>query len=304
MKEWIPLAPATRRPSILRAGMGLAIVLSLTAPSWVMAQAAFDKPEAAADALINAIAANDGDAMAHVLGKDWKKLAPLNDGDPEDKTLFLEKTSQARKLTVQGNRAELAVGSDPWTLPVPLVQSADGQWRFDAVAGREAILERRIGANERAAMRAVLAYVDAQREYAAADRNGDGLLEYAQKLVSSAGRRDGLIWSTSLGDESPLGEDYLPSRAGAGYHGYRYKILTSQGPSAQGGARNYVIGKRMTAGFALLAWPVKYGETGVMSFMVGSDGTVFQRDLGPGTARAASDIRQFNPDDSWTPTQP
>jgi hypothetical protein len=198
----------------------------------------------------------------------------------------------------------LVVGSDPWTLPIPIVQGKDGQWRFDPVAGHDEILVRRIGANELAAMQAVRAYVDAQRDYALADRNGNGLLEYAQKLISSPGKRDGLIWSESLGDDSPLGEEFLPARPGEGYHGYRYKILTEQGPAARGGARSYLIGKHLLSGFALVAWPVKYGETGIMSFMVSSDGQVVQRNLGPNSAQVAAGMKQFNPDDNWKPAKP
>ena len=166
------------------------------------------------------------------------------------------------------------------------------------------MLEKRIGANERAAIQASLAYLDAQREYAQVDRNGDGVLEYAQKLVSTPGKRDGLIWSTSLGDESPLGEGFVPKKPGEGYHGYGFRILTGQGPAAKGGTRSFIIGNRMTAGFALIAWPMKHGETGVMSFIVSSDGTVYERDLGPGTAKAAAGIKTFNPDAGWKPVQP
>jgi hypothetical protein len=196
------------------------------------------------------------------------------------------------------------VGTDPWTLPIPIVQSKDGQWRFDPVAARDEMAVRRIGANERSAIQAVLAYVDAQREYALVDRNGNGALEYAQKLISSPGKRDGLIWPLSLGDDSPLGEDFLPKQPGAGYHGYHYRILTGQGAQAKGGARSYLIGKRLVNGFALVAWPVKYGSTGVMSFIVNQDGQVYERNLGPQTEKAVAAITLFNPDQSWKATQP
>jgi Protein of unknown function (DUF2950) len=130
------------------------------------------------------------------------------------------------------------------------------------------------------------------------------VLEYAQRLISGAGKRDGLIWSPSLGDDSPLGEGFLPKKPGDGYHGYHFRILTAQGAAAKGGARNYVIGRSMTAGYALIAWPVKYGETGVMSFIVNSDGVVFERDLGSGTAQAVAATRVFNPDAGWAPATP
>ena len=298
------LKPVSRhsRLSHLWAGVWLAALLGAALPA--SAQALFAKPEAAANALIDAIAANDGAAMARVLGNDWKQLIPKEGISSQDVLDFLEKASQSRKVEVKDGRGELVVGTDPFTLPIPLAQAKDGQWRFDIAAGREAIAERQIGANERAAMQVVLAYLDAQREYATLDRNGDGVLEYAQKLVSSPGQRDGLIWSRSLGDESPLGEGFAPVKPGAGYHGYRFKILTAQGPAAKGGARSYFIGPRMTAGFALLAWPVSYGKTGVMSFMVSSDGAVFECNLGPQSAQVAAGIKAFNPDDAWRPSKP
>lgn len=289
---------------IVSAAGVFALAVALGMPSRAFAQAPFNTPEAAADALIDAIASNDVGAMPRLLGQNWRQVLPLDSVEPDKVYAFLEKTSQARKVNISGARAELVVGDDPWTLPIPLLQGKDGQWRFDPVGAQEIIAERRIGANERAAMRATLAYVDAQREYASVDRNGDGVLEYAQKLISSPGKRDGLIWSPTLGDESPLGEAYQPAKPGEGYHGYHYKILTGQGPKATGGARSYLIGKRMTAGFALLAWPVKYGTTGVTSFMVNSDGDLFERDLGPQTPEVARGLRQFNPDGAWKRVQP
>ena len=280
----------------------LAVAFGMADPAH--AQAPYGKPEQAADALIDALATNDESALARLLGSGWRQLMHLDEVDLENRYAFLAKASQSRVVNVKDGRGELVVGADPWALPIPIVQGKDGRWRFDPVAGHDEILERRIGANELAAMQVVLAYVDAQREYAQADRNGDGLLEYAQRLLSSPGKRDGLIWSESLGDESPLGEAFLPARPGEGYHGYRFKILTSQGPAARGGARNYLIGTHMTAGFGLLAWPVKYGVTGVMSFMVNGDGQVFQSNLGAQTAQVAAGIKRFNPDDAWKPAKP
>jgi Protein of unknown function (DUF2950) len=181
------------------------------------------------------------------------------------------------------------------------VQGRDGQWRFDSVAARDELTTRRIGRNERAAMQAALAYVDAQREYAQADRNGDGVLEYAQRFISRPGQRDGLIWSTSLGDDSPIGEEFVPAVPNQGYHGYHFKILTRQGAGAPGGAADYMISKRLVSGYALVAWPVQYGKTGVMSFIVNQTGTVYERDLGPQTARQARAMTSFDPGDGWAP---
>lgn len=293
-----------RTISFASAAGALLLAASLGMPELAQAQAAYAKAEQAADALINAVATSDEAAMTTVLGKGWFKLMGLEEVNREDRTAFLEKASQSRVLTESDGRANLTVGTDPWTLPIPIAQGKDGQWRFDTVAGKAQILERQVGANELAAIQAVLAGVDAQREYAQADRNGNGVLEYAQKLVSSPGKRDGLIWSTSLGDESPLGEGFLPAKPGQGFHGYRFRILTGQGTKAPGGARSFLIGGRMVAGFAFVAWPVEYGKTGVMSFMVGSKGEVVERDLGPQTAKAVEAIKLFNPDEGWKPATP
>lgn len=295
---------STRCTSLARAVSAIAFAGALGMPMLARAQVPFAKAEAAADALIEAVATSDVGAMPRLLGKDWRQLLPVDGVSSDDRYLFLEKVAQSRAVNVKDGRGELVIGTDPWTLPIPIVQGKDSQWRFDPVAARLAIQELRLGANERAAMQATLAYVDAQREYAQADRNGDGVLEYAQKLLSSPGKRDGLIWSTSLGDDSPLGEAFLPARPGEGYHGYLYKILTGQGAKAPGGARSYLIGKRMVSGYALLAWPVKYGTTGVMSFIVNQEGAVFERDLGPQTAKAASRIKAYDPDDAWKRVQP
>jgi len=294
----------TINKTLPRAGAALALVAALGAGQAAFAQAPFATPQSAANTLIEAIATHDGDAVSRLLGKDWKRFVPIGDIDPDDVTTFLYKSSQVRNIRVDGNRALLTVGTDPWTLPIPIVQGTDGQWRFDPVGAREMMAAKRIGANERAAIQASLAYVDAQREYALADRDGDGVLEYAQKLISTPGKRDGLIWSQALGDDSPLGEGFLPKKPGDGYHGYHFRILTAQGPAAKGGARSYLIGKDMTAGYALIAWPVKYGETGVMSFIVSSDGVVYERDLGRGTAQAVAVTKVFNPEAGWAPAGP
>ncbi|HET7793688.1 MAG TPA: DUF2950 domain-containing protein [Rhizobacter sp.] len=282
----------------------LAVAGALSLPAKVQAQAKFASPEAAADALIEAMTTNNNSAKARVLGKEWKQLIPPEGVDPADRQAFLDKAKERRAVTLADARGELVVGNDPWAFPVPLKRSADGQWQFDTRAGREAILDRRIGANERAAMQAVLAYVDAQREYATADRNGDGVYEYARKLISTKGKRDGLIWSPSLGDESPLGEGYVASKPGQGYHGYHFKILEGQGPRAKGGARSYLIGNRLMSGFAVIAWPVIYGQTGVTSFIVNQEGVVYERDLGPNTASIAKNTKLFDPGEPWRKVAP
>ncbi|MGY4827645.1 DUF2950 family protein [Sphaerotilaceae bacterium SBD11-9] len=282
----------------------LALAGALSLPTSVQAQAKFASPEAAADALIDAIATNSNSAKARVLGQEWKQLLPPEGVDPAERQAFLDKAKERRAVTLADARGELVVGNDPWAFPVPLKRSADGQWQFDPRGGREAILDRRIGANERAAMQAVLAYVDAQLEYATADRNGDGVYEYARKLVSTKGKRDGLVWSQSLGDDSPLGEGYVPTKPQMGYHGYHFKILEGQGPRAKGGARSYLIGNRLMSGFAIIAWPVTYGQTGVTSFLVNQEGVVYERDLGPNTASIAKGTKLFDPGEPWRKVAP
>lgn len=283
----------------------LALLLAaLALPLQVLAQAPFATPEAAADAFVEAIAAKDPAAMKRLLGPKWQELVTPQGLASDNARLFVDKARQSRAVQVSDDRGELVVGADAWPLPIPLAKGADGQWRFDPSGGREAMLERHLGNNELSAIKSVLAYVDAQFEYALADRNGDGVLEYAQKLLSTPGQRDGLIWSRALGDESPLGEAFVPAKPGQGYHGYHFRILTGQGPKAAGGWRSYMIGPRMVSGFALVAWPVKYGSSGVMSFIVNHSGVVYQQDLGPKTADAVAAIKLFNPDRGWTPVQP
>jgi len=282
----------------------LALLGVVALPGAVMAQASFATPELAADAFIAAVAAKSNAEHERVLGKEWRKLLPPDGVDPADRQVFLDKAKEARAVVITDGRGELVVGADKWPFPVPLIPTSNGQWRFDPSGGHEAIRERVIGANERSAMQSALAYIDAQRDYAAADRNGDGVREYARRLVSNTGKRDGLIWSPKLGDDSPLGEAYVSGKPGAGYHGYRFKILEAQGPAGPGGARSYLIGNRLLSGFALVAWPVTYGQTGVMSFIVNHDGKLYERDLGPNTPTVVSGIKVYDPDAQWKPTKP
>jgi hypothetical protein len=281
-----------------------ALLAVLMLPGAAMAQASFATPELAADAFIEAVATSSAAGHERVLGKEWRKLLPPEGIDPDDRRAFLDKAKEVRAVVVTDGRGELVVGADKWPFPIPLMRTSNGQWRFDPRGGREAIRERVIGANERSAMQAALAYIDAQRDYAAADRNGDGVREYARRLLSQTGKRDGLIWSPKLGDDSPLGEGYLPAKPGTGYHGYRFRILEAQGARGPGGARSYLIGNRLLSGFALIAWPVTYGQTGVMSFIVNHDGILYERDLGPETQTAASAIKRYDPDDQWKRATP
>jgi hypothetical protein len=269
------------------------------------AQDAFATPEAAASAFVDAIARNDEDAMRKVLGADWRRYIPTVDIDQDDVYAFLAAYAKSSKVLRDGaDKAQLAVGSNDWTLPIPIVRRGDS-WRFDTRAGAEEMRVRRIGRNELSAMQAALAYYDAQREYATQDRNGDGVLEYAQLIISTPGKRDGLYWAALIGEpESPLGPLFGDEKTGDSYHGYHFRILKAQGPGARGGAYDYRIKGRMTAGFALIAWPAKYGDTGVMSFMVSHDGQLYEKNLGPGTDAIARGITRFDPDATWRKVTP
>jgi hypothetical protein len=201
----------------------------------------------------------------------------------------------------------MIIGPDDFPFPIPLVRR-DGLWRFDTVAGRREILYRRIGRNELDAIQAALAYADAQNEYAEKDRAGENAGVYAQRIVSEPGKTNGLYWPASQGgDESPLGEliaqataqGYNVGGGRAPYHGYYFNILKKQGPNAPGGAVDYVVRGKMIGGFALVAYPAEYGNSGVMTFVVSHHGTVYQKDLGPRTAEIAGQMASYNPDQTW-----
>jgi hypothetical protein len=217
---------------------------------------------------------------------------------------FLKDYDESHKIVDTDGKSHLVVGKAGWVLPIPLVKAGAG-WHFDVNGAREEIRVRRIGNNELATMQAMLAYYDAQRDYASKEHNGDDVLEYAQRLLSSPGKQDGLYWPlVAGGDESPLGPAFADTPPGEDFHGYHYRILTAQGPSAPGGAYSYIVGKRMTNGFALVAWPSRYGDTGVMSFMVSHDGEVFEKDLGKDGAKTAQAMKRFDPDSSWQEAKP
>lgn len=274
-------------------------VLGLSAFSTVLAQDAFPTAEAAADAFVAAVEKRDHPAMQKVLGAQWRDYIPTEGIDQEDVDAFLAQWKQSHRIVADGAKAQLAVGSAGWTLPIPLKKDPAG-WRFDTKAGGEEMRVRRIGRNELAVMQAVQAYRDAQLDYAERDHDGDGVLEYAQRILSSDGEHDGLYWpDDDSGDVSPLGPLFGDDLPKGDYLGYRYRILTAQGPSAPGGAHDYRIGDRMTRGFALVAWPARYNDTGVMTFMIGTDGQVFEKDLGPGGEARAKAMKAFDPDSSW-----
>jgi hypothetical protein len=277
--------------------------------SWApaaLAQEAFPSPEAAMNAFGNAVATNDDEAMHAILGANYHSLIPPAGAELRYRFLAAWAKSHGVK-TADPGKAYVAVGTDGWTLPIPIVKGAQG-WRFDTRAGAEEMRVRRIGRNENAVIQSMLAIFDAQREYSSRDRNGDGVLEYAARFASSPGKTDGLYWPTKAGEpQSPLGPAVAAARAAgeaAGYHGYRFKLVTGQGRNAPGGAYDYTVRGRLIGGFAAVAWPVKYGETGVMTFMVSHDGVVYEKDLGPDTASRASAITRFDPDSGWQAVKP
>jgi hypothetical protein len=276
-----------------------------------VAQQSFKTPDAAADALANAARAKDRAALLAVLGKDGPDIASSGDpvADADIRQKFVDAYDAKHEIKMDGDaKATLSIGNEDFPVPIPLLRQADG-WQFDTAAGRQEVLARRIGRNELAAIQSSLAYVDAQNEYADKDRTGAGTGVYAQRIVSEPGKKNGLYWpSSASGDESPLGElvaeatqqGYRVGEGRAPFHGYYFKILTRQGPDARGGAADYVVKGNMIGGFALVAYPAEYRNSGVMTFIVNHDGTVFQKDLGPQTAELAERMTAFNPDSSWT----
>ena len=272
----------------------------------------FASAEDAAQAFVSALRSNDTKALLTILGSEARTL--ISSGDPvadqHARERFLESYDKANRLEASGNAAVLRIGDDDWPFPIPLTKERD-RWRFDVRRGREEIVARRIGRNELHTMQTVLAYVDAQREYYAEDRNGDGILEYAQQFKSTPGKRDGLYWPTKADEPpSPLGDlvvnayakGYRLAKDGAPapFNGYLFRILTAQGPAAPDGAYDYIVRGHMIAGFGLVAHPAQYGVSGVMTFVVNHDGIVYQKDLGPTTGTIVTTMRRFNPDKSWS----
>jgi Protein of unknown function (DUF2950) len=274
------------------------------------AQEQFKSPDDAVNALVRAAKAEDESAILSVLGEGGRDITDSGD-EVADKTTrenFIAAYDKKHTLIPDGEVRTLVVGDIDWPFPIPLV-SKDGTWQFDTKAGREEILRRRIGRNELAAIQVALAYVQAQNEYALRDPGGLGLHAYAEHIVSSPGKKDGLYWPTAEGEEpSPFGDlvaqasaqGYKVGQTPIPYHGYFYRILKRQGASAQGGAFDYVVKGKMIGGFALVAYPAQYGNSGIMTFMVNYDGVVFQKDLGPDTTQIARKIESFSPDQTWT----
>ena len=275
-------------------------------------QPLFDSDDAAVSALLAAVKAQDHDQVHRLLGPAWQELVS---GDKvEDANAFKEFADRAaehmRVEKKDDSTSILHVGKDDWRFPIPIVKASDGKWFLDTEAGKDEILARRIGKNELEAIQICRLYVQAQREYASQDRDGSDVLKYARRILSTPGKMDGLYWSDPAGQEqSPFArmiaqeklEGYNPTPGQhTQYHGYRFRVLKRQGLSAPGGKYDYVINGNMVAGFALVAFPAEYESSGIMTFIVGQRGKVFQKDLGPNTSEAAAHITEYNPDSSWT----
>jgi hypothetical protein len=283
----------------------VALAASLALTPAALAQKAFPTPEAAAQALVDAIAGNDGDAVKVVIGADYRKYIPASYYDPEAITDFLAAWARGHSIVAAGpDKAFFGVGRSGWTMPIPIVKTAAG-WRFDTKSTAEEMRVRRIGRNELAAIQVALAYGDAQQEYRQNDWKGDGVPQYAARGLSTPGKRDGLYWASLPGEpESPIGAELAGAERGQPYHGYLYKILTAQGANAPGGAKSYLSNGRMTEGYALVAWPAKFADTGVMTFIVNQDGIVHQKSLGPNTHALVRAMKTYDPDSSWQKVQP
>jgi hypothetical protein len=301
-------ANSDRMPFLARAAAVAAAVLVVAMASAASAQQSFKTVEEAADALVSAARAGDRRGLLTVLGRNGAEIVSSGDAvaDAATRQQFVAAYDAKHELAMEGaDKAVLIIGRDDWPFPIPLVRR-DGAWQFDTAAGREEILYRRIGRNELSTIQTCLAYVDAQNEYAEKGIAGNGV--HAQRIVSRPGRKDGLYWPAQTGaDESPLGElaaaaaaeGYRAGQQPMPYHGYYYRILTRQGANAPGGALDYIVGGKMIGGFALVAYPAEYGNSGVMTFLVNHQGVVYQKDLGPNTARIAARMTTFNPDTTW-----
>ena len=276
-------------------------------------QKSFLSPEEAVKSLMDAVKSNNTKELLAIFGPAGKEIISSGDkvADSTGRERFINSYEEMNKLEKESDdKVTLVVGEDEWPFPIPIVKKGEA-WVFDTNAGKEELLNRRIGRNELNTIQTCLAYVDGQREYAMKDRDSDKVREYAQKSMSTPGKKDGLYWKTKEGEEqSPLGElfakavkaGYTPGKSGQGpqrYYGYYYKILKAQGENAPGGAYDYVINGKMIGGFALVAYPAEYGASGIMSFIVNHDGVVYQKDLGKETGKIASAMTKYDPDKTW-----
>lgn len=287
---------------------GLALALTVPCAAFA-AQKTFATPEAAVEALAGALKANDDAALLSLFGEKYANI--IGTGDRAHDTAVRAQAVDALaayKLLVEkgADRRVLLMGARAWPMPIPIVRQG-GDWRFATEEGAEEIINRRIGRNERNAIEVLSAYLDAQRQYASQDRNGDGVLQYSLRLASTPGKQDGLYWKANAGEQaSPFGPLVAESAAylaghkdGEPYRGYLFRILTRQGKNAAGGAYNYVINGRMVAGYAMVACPAEYGESGVMTFTVNHNGKIFEKNLGRSTQSLCAKMAAFDPGPGW-----
>ncbi len=299
--------------NVIEAARRMALLLMLALPLTSMAaeQKTFATPEQAVDALMAALKADDDAAMLAIFGDKHRSLVVTPDkaANSASRAEVLARMQSFRNLQDAGaDRRTLYIGDQAWPVPIPLVRTGTG-WRFATEQGEQEIINRRIGANEYSAITVLDAYLDAQRQYASRDRDGDGVLQYAQKLGSTPGKHDGLYWDADVGkgeEESPFGPliaqsaPYLKGhKATDAYRGYHFRILDRQGKSAPGGAYSYVINGRMIAGFAMVAYPDVYGNSGVMTFIVSNNGKVYEKDLGANSAEIGAAMTSFDPGPGW-----
>ena len=276
-------------------------------------QQVFDTPDAAAEALARSVIQHDTTALLAIMGVDARTMVLPTDRvqAAHERQIVAAALAERWWLEEEGDSIRtMVIGNEAWPFPIPIVRE-DGGWRFDTEAGREEIRFRRIGANETAVIELATAYVEAQREYASASRDGQARGAYAQQIASDPGKHNGLFWRPTGDDSTPSPMGELVARAAAegytrsdtgrtAYHGYYFKILKAQGPNAPGGARSWVAGGSMRGGFGLLAWPADYGSSGIMTFMVGPDGVLLQKDLGAESRTLAPAIDAFDPDGTWS----
>ena len=293
----------------------LSALLLVSASTLAAGGKVYPDPTAATDALVAASRSGDVKAVLAVLGD--RSKAFLVSGDPvADRaalTRFVELYDRTHELSAPDEATRtLTIGDDAWPFPIPVVKGKTG-WSFDTAAGEKEVLKRRVGQNELDVIQTCIGYVEAQRDYLRRNPDGASVPHYADRLLSTPGKRDGLFWQSAPGEpESPMGpavsgavgQGYTLKRgANAPYHGYHFRILTAQGPNAERGALDYREDGKLTRGFALVAWPASYGNSGVMSFLVNQAGVVLEKDLGKNTAKVASGIKRYDPDASWKPTQ-
>jgi hypothetical protein len=285
-----------------------------TNPDNASNQLTFSTPEHAVKALVAAMAAHDSDKLEKIFGPGNEDLLSSGDdvADQQVQNRFLQAYNEKHQLISNDDGSvTVALGANDWPMPIPIVKDESGKaWVFDTEAGKDEIINRRIGHNELTVIEVCRAIGDAQREYAQRDVNGNGVREYARKFISDPGTHNGLYWPTAPGeDPSPLGElaaeaqgegyAITPTTQPRPYHGYLYRVLTAQGRDAPGGPMNYVIKGQLIGGFAVVAWPAEYGNSGIMTFITNYSGDVYQKDLGEQTDKLAREMTEYNPDASW-----